>query len=195
MLRPSPSQAIKNRKMMVRIVLLCAAMAGLSFASVPLYDLFCRVTGYDGTTQVAKSAPSATGHRLMTIRFNTDVNQGLGWSFQPSLRSVQVKPGEVANMSFTVKNNDDETVVGTSTYNVTPEIAGVYFNKIQCFCFTRHALKPGETAEFPVQFFVDPAIENDPNLSDVETITLSYTFFRAADQNLISQSNIANTVK
>ncbi len=177
----------KNTKTMLYLVAILAVMTGLSFASVPLYRLFCQMTGFDGTTMFATKAPEKTIGRVINVRFNTDIDPNLDWSFQPSKRAVDVKIGEVATMSFHVKNNGTETIVGTSTYNVTPEKVGAYFNKLQCFCFTRHVLKPGQTAEFPVQFFIDPAIAEDHKLDDINAVTLSYTFFKAPDQNLISQ--------
>jgi cytochrome c oxidase assembly protein subunit 11 len=180
----------RNTKTLVYLCGILVVMGGLSFASVPLYRMFCQITGFDGTTMVAKLAPSLITERLVEIRLNTDVNPNLEWSFQPSIRATSIKIGEVGQAVFYVKNNGEEAVVGTSTYNVTPEKAGQYFNKLQCFCFTKHLLKPGESAEFPVQFFVDPAMADDPKLADVKTITLSYTFFKAADQNLAAvQSN------
>lgn len=173
----------KNIRTLVSLLAVVAVMVGVSFASVPLYRMFCQITGFDGTTMVAKFAPSLITERMVEIRLNTDVNPNLDWSFSPNLRTTKIKIGEVGRAVFYVKNNGDTAVVGTSTYNVTPEKAGQYFNKLQCFCFTKHLLKPGESAEFPVQFFVDPAMADDPKLADVNTITLSYTFFRAADQN------------
>jgi cytochrome c oxidase assembly protein subunit 11 len=164
------------------------AMVGVSYAAVPLYKMFCAATGFGGTTQVAKSLPATTGQRTITVRFNTDVDPNLPWSFQPDVREVKIKTGEVGKASFHAVNKGDEAVVGSATYGVTPEKTAIYFNKIQCFCFTAHMLKPGESAEFPVTFFIDPALEADPNLYDVETITLSYTFFKAKNQDLLKVS-------
>lgn len=176
----------KNKKTLFWLLGTFAVMLALSFASVPLYRIFCQTTGFGGTTQVAKQAPKQIEGREVTIRFNTDVYPGLDWSFQPSVRSVTLKIGEVGRMSFHVKNNGGETVTASSSYNVTPEKAGIYFNKLQCFCFTEHTLKPGETAEYPVQFFIDPDMIKDAQASDVDTITLSYTFFPAAKKDLVS---------
>lgn len=161
-------------------------MVGLSFASVPLYRLFCQITGFDGTTMVAKFAPQFVAERQIDIHLNSNVHPDLAWSFQPNIRRTALAIGAVGEAEFAVKNTGTETVVGTSTYNVTPEKAGQYFNKLQCFCFTKHVLKPGETAVFPVKFFIDPAMMDDPKLADVDTITLSYTFFKAADQTMVS---------
>ena len=184
---PAPRK-YNNRKTAIWLVALLCLMIGVSFASVPLYRLFCQVTGFGGTTQIAESAPENISKRKITIRFNTDVYKDLPWTFQPDRRSVTLSLGEVSNMVFHVKNDSDQTLVGSSTFNVIPESAGIYFNKLQCFCFTRHALKPGESAEFPVQFFVDADLEKDPNLDGVDTITLSYTFFKASDQTLVSEA-------
>ena len=152
-------------------------MIGLSFAAVPLYDLFCRVTGFGGTTQVAQVSPELIGKRLMSVRFNSDVSFDVPWRFKPDQLEIKLRVGEVGLAYYTAKNESDKTVLGTATFNVTPPKAGVYFNKVDCFCFEEQVLKPGESAKFPVTFFVDPDIQNDRNLDDVTTITLSYTFF------------------
>lgn len=153
-------------------------MLVLAFASVPLYRKFCQVTGYGGTTQRAEVAPGETGTRLITIRFNTTVNPGLPWRFAPDQHSVTVKLGESALATFTAANNSAAPVTGQATFNVTPAKAGIYFEKTQCFCFTEQTLAAGETVHMPVSFFIDPAITQDHNLDDVQTITLSYSFFR-----------------
>jgi cytochrome c oxidase assembly protein subunit 11 len=158
-------------------------MGGLAYASVPLYQLFCQVTGYGGTTQVAQSDSQAVIDRTMTIQFDTTVNPALAWRFGPVRRTMTLKVGENALAFFRAENMSDETVVGTATFNVTPHKAGKYFNKVDCFCFTEQVLKPGQQVDMPVSFFIDPEIADDPNLDDVTTITLSYTFFRAEDQS------------
>lgn len=150
----------------------------LAFASVPMYRKFCQVTGYGGTTQRAEVAPGETGSRTITVRFNTTVNPGLPWRFVPDQPSVTVKLGESTLASFTAANNSRSTVTGQAMFNVTPLKAGSYFDKTQCFCFTEQTLAAGETVHMPVSFFIDPAIAQDHNLDDVETITLSYSFFR-----------------
>jgi cytochrome c oxidase assembly protein subunit 11 len=154
-------------------------MVGLSFAAVPLYRLFCAATGYYGTTQRAAEAPGAVAGRSITVRFNSDTAPDLGWEFRPLQRAVTVHPGEEQLVLFRAVNRTRETVVGTATFNVTPLKSGPYFDKIQCFCFSEQRLAPGESIDMPVSFFVDPAIVEDPNTSDVDTITLSYTMFRA----------------
>ncbi len=156
-------------------------MVGLAFASVPLYQLFCQVTGYGGTTRIAEALPEAVGERVIKVRFNADLAAGLPWAFQPEQRQVTLRVGEQGLAFFRAENLSDRPIVGTASFNVTPLKAGPYFNKIDCFCFTEQRLAPGESAQLPVSYFIDPAISDDPNLADVMTITLSYTFFEAPD--------------
>jgi cytochrome c oxidase assembly protein subunit 11 len=157
-----------------------AAMLGLTAASVPLYQLFCQVTGFGGTTQRASAAPSReVANRLITVRFDANTAPELGWEFQPVQSSVTVHPGEEKVVAYRARNLTGTPLTGTATFNVTPAKTGIYFDKLQCFCFTRQHLEPGESAELSVKFFVDPDIVGDPNTRDVDTITLSYTMFRA----------------
>ncbi len=158
---------------------LLGAMVGLAYASVPLYRIFCQVTGYGGTTQRAEGAPGEPMgvDRTITVRFNADVSPNLAWDFQPEQRSVQVKVGEETLISYRAHNRSKQAITGTAVFNVTPDKAGVYFDKIACFCFTEQRLEPGQTADLPVSFFVDPEIVKDHKLDDVKTITLSYTFY------------------
>ena len=160
-----------------------AGMGGLAYASVPLYEIFCRVTGYGGTTQVAAIESDQVIDRVMKIRFDSNVNPALGWAFDPVLKSMELKVGENALAFYQAENQSDETIVGTATFNVTPDKAGLFFNKVDCFCFTEQVLQPGQKVDMPVTFFIDPSIVEDPNLDDVTTITLSYTFFRSQDQS------------
>lgn len=170
-----------RRRTAILLGLVVAGMVGVAFASVPLYRLFCEVTGYGGTTRVAAVAPGAVGSRTMTIQFNADTGQGMAWRFKPVAHKTTVKVGEQSLAFYTATNPTDRPITGTATYNVTPDKAGIYFNKIECFCFTEQTLAPGESAEFPVSFFVDPAIVEDRSLDNVNTITLSYTFFEKKD--------------
>ena len=174
--------AASGRNARTALVLTCvfASMVGLSFAAVPLYRLFCQVTGFGGTTQVAEIAPHAV-EETMKVRFNADRAPELPWTFQPKQVEVEVKLGERAMAYYTARNLSDRPVSGTATFNVTPLKAGKYFSKIACFCFTEQTLAPGEQVDMPVDYFVDPAILDDPNLADVTTITLSYTFFPMPD--------------
>lgn len=152
-------------------------MAGAAYAAVPLYDLFCKVTGYGGTTQRVESAAVTPIDRMVTVRFDANVRSGLPWSFTPLQRQVTLRVGEVAEIAYVVENLSDHETVGTSTFNVTPMATGAYFAKITCFCFTEQRLKPGERLEMPVVFYVDPAIADEPELDSVKEITLSYSFF------------------
>jgi cytochrome c oxidase assembly protein subunit 11 len=154
-------------------------MAGLTAASVPLYRLFCEVTGYGGTTQRAESAPGAASDIRITVRFNADTATDLGWEFRPVERAVEVRPGEERIVAFRAVNRSAAPVVGTATFNVTPLKAGPYFDKMQCFCFEEQRLAPGEAVDMPVSFFVDPRMLEDPATREIRTITLSYTMFRA----------------
>jgi cytochrome c oxidase assembly protein subunit 11 len=178
----------RNVAVMLSLVGLVGFMTGLSFAAVPLYDLFCRVTGFGGTTQVATALPDRVLDRTIRVRFNADVNGQLDWVFRPEVREVTVRPGEPTTVLYVAQNVSKVPLVGTASYNVTPDKAGIHFAKIQCFCFTEQLLAPGERIEMPVTFFVDPTIADDPRMADVTTITLSYTFFRAASQQAAAQA-------
>ena len=172
----------RNRVTVLALLGVVGVMVGLDIAAVPLYRLFCAVTGYNGTTQRAEEAPAEeVKGRLVTVRFDANTAPDLGWKFEPPA-PVQVHPGEERTVAYRAVNTSREGVTGTATYNVTPGKIGLYFDKIQCFCFTRQHLDPGEGKELTVSFFVDPDIATDPNTSDVDTITLSYTMFRAKDQ-------------
>jgi cytochrome c oxidase assembly protein subunit 11 len=151
-------------------------MTGLGFASVPLYRMFCEATGLDGTTNRAESAPGATDRKI-TVAFDANVSPKLDWKFTPERQSDEIDVG-ARDMAFYIATNRAKVpVTGTATFNVTPSQAGKYFTKIECFCFTQQTLQPGETMRMPVIFFVDPKMRDDPDMKDVETITLSYTFY------------------
>jgi len=165
------------RRTVLPLVLIVGGMTGLSFAAVPLYDLFCRVTGYGGTTQVADAGSTEVLDRKITIRFDANISPKLDWNFKPARTSMDVRIGESALAVYEAHNPTDQPLAGTATYNVTPEIAGYYFSKVQCFCFTEQKLEPGRRMDMPVSFFVDPAIMDDPEAREIEEITLSYTFF------------------
>jgi cytochrome c oxidase assembly protein subunit 11 len=151
-------------------------MVGMAYAAVPLYAMFCQVTGYGGTTQRVTQYSDRVLDRKITVRFDANVS-GLPWEFKPAAREMTMKIGETAQAHYTATNLFDTSASGRATYNVTPEIAGSYFNKVECFCFTDTTLKPGETLDMPVVFYVDPGIADVPELKDITTITLSYTFF------------------
>ena len=156
-----------------------AAMVGMSFAAVPLYRAFCQATGYNGTVRKAESAPAATLDRIVTVRFDANVGNGLGWSFRPEQREVKVKLGEVGTVRFIAENRMPTANIGAAVFNVSPDDVGAYFNKIACFCFTKQALQANQSEELPVTFFVDPAMAKDDELATTDTITLSYTFYPA----------------
>ena len=157
---------------------LVAAMVGLSFAAVPLYQMFCQVTGYGGTPQRVEQASDRVLDRTVRVRFDANVAPGLPWTFQPVERVIEVKLGETALTFFKATNNSNDPVTGTSGFNVSPEITGSYFKKIECFCFQEQTLAPGASIEMPVTFFVDPVLAEDEDTKNIAEITLSYTFYR-----------------
>ncbi len=167
-----------HRSLVIGLVGLGVGMFLLAYASVPLYSLFCKVTGYGGTTQTDLQLPAHPGKKKITVRFNADISPDLDWSFAPDQKQVVALTGEQNLAFYTAKNLSNKPIDGTATYNVTPEAAGIYFNKIQCFCFNQQRLEPGEVIPMAVSFFIDPDIENDPDLKNIDTITLSYTFFK-----------------
>lgn len=156
---------------------LACVMVGMSYAAVPLYQLFCQVTGYGGTTQRAEQAPDRVLERTITVRFDANVGRGMGWDFRPVQRKQVLKIGQSSLVFYEAKNLTGEKLTGTATFNVTPQAAGSYFNKIECFCFTEQTLEPGARAKLPLTFFIDPEIVNDPEARNIQEITLSYTFF------------------
>lgn len=177
---PPPSSTrnpTANRRMAWNLLAIVVGMVMLSYASVPLYRLFCQVTGFGGTTQRALTAPTQVFDRTITVYFNADIDPHLPWEFKPGEREVTVRVGENRLTHFVAKNKLERPLSGTAVYNVTPHKAGQYFHKIQCFCFEEQTLTAHQQVNMPVSFFVDPAIMDDPNMKDVTTITLSYTFF------------------
>jgi len=155
-----------------------ALMVGAAYASVPLYSWFCKTTGFGGTTQVSEQAPDHVLGRMLTIRFDSNVTPGLPWKFEPEQNEINVRIGEVATVHYKVVNQAAREITALASYNVSPPQVGSYFNKINCFCFTEQRLKAGETRELTVVFYVDPAIAQDRDQNDLNTITLSYTFYR-----------------
>ncbi len=162
--------------------LFIAGMTGMAFASVPLYRMFCAATGYDGTPQIGPGASPGVVNRSITVAMNADTSPSLPWQFAPELRRVSMKIGEEQLAFYVGKNVGDHTITGHALYNVTPDVVGRYFHKTECFCFTSQTLAAGEKVQFPVSFWVDPAILNDPETRDIHTITLSYTFFPSLDE-------------
>jgi cytochrome c oxidase assembly protein subunit 11 len=169
---------------------LVAGMVGLSFAAVPLYRMFCQATGYGGATQRADVAPKDILDRMVTVRFDANVNPNLPWSFAPEQRIMQVHIGENALAFFKATNNSDKPVTGTAGFNVAPQAAGRYFTKVQCFCFTQQTLAPGQSIEMPVSFFVDPRFVEDESTENIPEITLSYTFYRSDDPSDVAAAPV-----
>ena len=179
----------KNRRVAVIAGAGVAAMVGLAYASVPLYALFCQATGFGGTTQRAAAAPDHTIARSFTIRFDANIAASLNWKFQPVQTTMRVKAGEQAMAAYRATNLGAATSTGTAVFNVTPPGAGIYFNKIQCFCFTEQKLAAHQSEELPVMFFVDPDIAQDPDLATLDEIVLSYTFYPAGAPAPAAQIN------
>jgi cytochrome c oxidase assembly protein subunit 11 len=177
----SPIPERRNRNVAVALFFVAAGMVGAAYAAVPLYELFCQVTGFGGTTRVATDNPKGVIARQMTTRFDSNVDGGLAWQVTPS-RPVTGEIGRVETIVYTARNLTGKTITGTAVFNVTPERAGSYFNKIECFCFTEQTLKPGETVEMPVTFFVDPDIDKEAELKTIREITLSYTFYASKNK-------------
>ena len=170
----------KNRAFAVTLFAVAGAMVGLSFASVPLYKLFCQVTGFGGTPRVGAALEAMPmSEETITVFFDANVNASLPWDFRPVQRRMRVRGGETVLAFYRARNDSSGPLTGTATFNVTPYKAAIYFSKVDCFCFTEQRLEAGQVAEMPVSFFVDPAIFSDPDTRDVKSITLSYTFFRA----------------
>lgn len=161
---------------MVKLVALVVTMASLSFAAVPFYDWFCRVTGYAGTTSVAETGSDVILEQTVKVRFDASLEQGMPWTFRPVAPFMQIRIGETGLAFYEAHNPTDRVVAGTASFNVFPYAAGGYFTKIECFCFTQQVLQPGETVQMPVSFFIDPEIVDDPEGKFVHEIVLSYTF-------------------
>ena len=172
-----------NNRLLAVVAVVAMSMVGLAYASVPLYKLFCQVTGFGGTTQIATQAPEQALLTVepLAVRLDANVNPQLNWSFVPVKHEVSLKPGEEVTAIYRATNIGAMPSTGTATFNVTPQKAGPYFMKIECFCFTEQTLQPGESIDMPVRFFLDSEIVSDINTSDIDEIVLSYTFFKAMD--------------
>ncbi len=168
----------RNRRTAAVLAIVAIGMVGMSFAAVPLYRLFCQVTGFGGTTQVADHGSGEIFDRVITVRFNADIASDLPWRFKPAQTEIAVRVGENAQAFYHARNLSTESVTGSAVFNVTPPLMGPYFAKIECFCFTEQTLAPGESVDMGVSFFIDPAIMDDPDLAGVKEITLSYSFYR-----------------
>ncbi len=168
-----------NRKVGAALGIVVAGMVGLSFASVPLYRMFCAYTGFGGTPQIGGGESASVSAATITVRFNADTNPNLPWSFAPAQRQITLPMGAEQVAFYTARNEASTPVTGVAVYNVTPESVGKYFHKTACFCFNEQTLAANQRMQFPLSFWVDPAIAKDPNTADVKVITLSYTFFRS----------------
>ena len=167
----------KNRRTVVACAALALGMVGLAYASVPLYDLFCKVTGFNGTPIQRADNGSNVMDRTIAVRFDANVMSELNWTFAPETPEIRVKLGETTTVHYRITNKGKTPTTGIATYNVQPDLAGSYFSKLECFCFTEQTLKPGETLESAVVFYVDPRIVEDTDIKDINSITLSYTYF------------------
>lgn len=168
----------RNGLIAIGLFVFVGSMVGAAYAAVPLYRLFCQVTGFGGTTQVAEKAPDRVTNRNLTIRFDANVDKSLSWEFKPVKTAQGIKVGKVYTAHYRATNTGDKPIVGTATYNVSPPLAGGYFNKLECFCFTEQRLEPGQTVDMPIQFFIDPDIAEEKELDTLTAITLSYTFYK-----------------
>jgi cytochrome c oxidase assembly protein subunit 11 len=182
-----------NLKVAVVTASIACGMVGVAYAAVPLYQLFCQVTGFGGTTQRAEAAPLKPLDKTIRITFDANVNHGLSWVFKPVQHEQVIRIGEQTLAFYKATNTGSQPVTGTATFNVTPAKAGLYFSKIECFCFTEQTLQPGQSIDMPVSYYIDPDIVNDPDMKSVSTITLSYTFFRAETDAVKTSSLGAKT--
>jgi cytochrome c oxidase assembly protein subunit 11 len=191
-LTPNNTTALekKNRRVGIAATVGVAAMVGLAYASVPLYALFCKVTGFGGTTQTASAAPGATSDTTVSVRFDANISSDLDWRFQPSQQTQTVKVGEQTLAHYEAVNNSSETVTGSAVFNVTPPEAGAYFNKIECFCFVQQTLKPGQRIDMPVSYFIDPEFLKDADTRGIREVTLSYTFYPATSATPAKQAKL-----
>ncbi len=181
-MKPNTPINYRNDLVLAGCLAFVAIMVGASYAAVPIYYAICRATGYGGTPTRAEHAASSTDARTMRVRFDTNVDPGLLWSFEPEDREVTVHVGETKMVYFKAVNNDTKPVTGHAAFNVQPDEIARYFDKLQCFCFTEQTLAPGESVEMPVIFFVDPAILKNRDVTDINDITLSYTFYTSVNQ-------------
>jgi cytochrome c oxidase assembly protein subunit 11 len=186
--RRTTNTARANRAVMVACLAFVLSMVGMAYAAVPIYQLFCQVTGYGGTTQRAEAAPQSILDKKVNVRFDANVGEGLPWDFEPVQREVTVRLGETMQVAYRVTNRSSEPVHAQALFNVTPQSAGAYFNKVECFCFTETVLKPGETAELPIVFFIDPAYVKSKELKNIHTLTLSYTYFPIAGSEAVGSA-------
>jgi cytochrome c oxidase assembly protein subunit 11 len=191
-----PDPRSRDRSMRLTVLScagIAAGMIGLAYASVPLYDLFCKATGFDGTPRIATANTARVTERLVAVRFDANVAPGLNWKFSPEMPEVKVRLGETTTVLYKVTNTGDRQTTGIATYNIQPDLAGSYFTKLECFCFTEQTLKPGEVLESAVVFYVDPRLAEDPDVKDVGSLTLSYTYFPSKGGKALAQAAAQRT--
>lgn len=193
--RPARETARGNGRVAVVLAGMTFGMLGVAFAAVPFYRWFCATTGYGGTPTVASKAPEEALGRSIQVRFDTNVNGGLPWTFTPDVPSVDVRLGETVTVAFRIENRSDKRTRGVATFNVTPPLAAYYFTKLACFCFTEQVLEPGQVIEAPVTFWVDRDLDHDKNVKGLAGLTLSYTFFTAPDAPETAGRAVTNAPK
>ena len=176
-----PAMARRNKRVAMTGLLLAASMVGLAYASVPLYNIFCQVTGFGGTPGQATDNPKGMIAREMTVRFDSNVANDLAWNVTAAAH-ITDRIGAVDTVNYVATNTSDKPITGMAVFNVSPERAGVYFNKIECFCFTEQTLQPGETVDMPIVFFIDPELDDNQELDTIKEITLSYTFYASDNE-------------
>jgi len=174
-----PDLQNRHRRVALTVIGVVAGMLGMAYAAVPLYQAFCRATGFGGVPQIATSESATRGLKVMTIHFDANIASDLPWTFEPEEASIKLRTGETATVFYKVKNRSSRTSVGLAAYNVAPERSGLFFNKIACFCFSEQTLGPGESMDMPVVFYIDPAVETDEIMKNQDSLTLSYTFYAA----------------
>ena len=189
---PEPKQR-SNGAIVGTCVAFVVGMTGMAYAAVPLYDMFCRVTGYNGTTQRVEQASDVILDEKVKVTFDANTSGGLPWEFKPVQRDIDVRIGETVQVMYRARNLSSKPTTGQATFNVTPMQAGAYFNKVQCFCFTETTLQPGEEMEMPVVFFVDPDMVNAVETKDIKTLTLSYTFYPREPSKPVAQVKTGET--
>lgn len=181
-----------HRRIAIAVAGTSLFMLGMSFAAVPLYDMFCKATGFGGTPRIAEGPASGLGERSLTVRFDANVGGGIPWTFEPEIGQMKLRTGETATVFYKVVNKSDKPVTGIATYNVAPDQVGGFFNKISCFCFTEQTLGPGETMDMPVVFYLDPALEKEETMRQVQSLTLSYTFMPVRQKSPVAQAKEAD---
>ncbi len=188
----SPDKSHRNKRFLIGFSAFALLMVGAGYASVPLYNIFCKVTGYGGTTQTATVGADEVLDRMVTVRFDASTARGLAWKFRPLQLEQKLRVGENGLAQFRAVNLSDKPITGVASYNITPQKAGAYFVKMECFCFTEQTLQPGESVDMPVIYYVAPEIAEEARLDDIKTITLSYTFFEKESKKLQKSARVSD---